>query len=66
MDAIVLAGVAIEVAKLCPDDNMEIPRAEWRWNVIETAIDIVKDEGITDRTDDIDEIVDAWMRRGNE
>lgn len=57
MDAITLAGVAIELAERFPDRNMDIPRAEWRWNVIELAIKIVREENITPETDDIDEVV---------
>lgn len=61
MDAIVLAGIAVEVAERMPDTDYDIPRAEWRWNVVEKAIKIVNDYGITDQTDDVDEIVGRAM-----
>ena len=61
MDAIVLAGIAVEVAERMPDIDYDIPRAEWRWNVVEKAIKIVNDYGITDQTDDVDEIVGREM-----
>ena len=61
MDAIVLAGVVLEVADYYPDIDGDIPRAEWRWNMVEKAIAIVNDCGITLTTDDIDEIVRNYL-----
>lgn len=63
MDGIVLAGVALEVAECRPDIDNDIPRAEWAWNTIEKAIEIIKAEGVTIDTDDIDEVVRSYLNR---
>jgi hypothetical protein len=63
VDGIVLAGVALEVAEYHPDTNNDIPRAEWAWNTIEKAIEIIKAEDITINTDDIDEVVRGYLAR---
>lgn len=63
MDAIVLAGVVLEVAEYHPDIDLDVPRAEWRWNIVEKAIQIINDCNITLDTDDIDEIVMNYLSR---
>lgn len=61
MDAIVLSEVALELAEYKPDVNTNIPRAEWRWGVIEKAIEIVRECNITRASEDIDEIVQNYL-----
>ena len=61
MDAIVLAGVVLEVADYYPDIDNDIPRAEWRWNIVEKAMEIVRECDITISTDDIDELVMNYL-----
>jgi hypothetical protein len=66
LKAIVLAGVALEVAEYYPDDEKtqaDMPRAEWRWNAIEKAMKIVRDLDITIDTEDIDEVVRSYLSR---
>lgn len=58
-----LAEVVLEVAEHMPDRDNNIPRAEWRWSVVDKAIEIIKAEGITSETDDIDEIIDGYFCR---
>ena len=61
MDALCLAGVVLEVANYYPDIDGDIPRAEWRWQIVEKAIKIVNECGVTIATDDIDEIVRNYL-----
>jgi hypothetical protein len=61
MDPIVLAGVVLEVAAYYPDIDLDIPRAEWRWNMVEKAIEIVKECDITIATEDIDELIHSYL-----
>ena len=73
MDAIVLAEVSLEVADYLIDVGNDYPRAEWRWNTIEKAIEIVKaenitraSEDITRASEDIDEIVLNYLVKQRE
>lgn len=64
LKGIVLASVALEVAEYYPDDEKtqaDMPRAEWRWNTIEKALQIVRDLDITINTEDIDEVVQNYL-----
>ena len=61
MDALVLAGVVLEVADYRPDTDNDIDRAEWRWNTVQKAIEIVRECNITLDTDDIDAIVINYL-----
>ncbi len=61
MDAMVLAGVVLEVADYYPDIDFDMPRAEWRWNMVEKAMAIVRECNVTLATDDIDEIVRNYL-----
>jgi hypothetical protein len=65
MDAIVLAEVALEVADYHVDADSTIPRAEWRWQVVEKAIEIIRALNITRETDDIDELVQYYLSEEN-
>ena len=60
--ALCLAGVVIEVADRMPDINSDLSRAEWRWEVVKKAMDIINTLKTTLYTDDIDDIVDAYLR----
>lgn len=64
--AYLLAEVALEVAECLPDENFDMPRAEWRWMVVDKAIKIIEDEYIDDATEDIDEIVFKYLGGRNE
>lgn len=61
MNAALLAEVALEVANCHPDIDNDYPRAEWRWVTIMMAHDIIKDEKITEETEDIDELVQNYF-----
>lgn len=61
MDPLVLAGVVLEVADYMPDTFANISRAEWRWNTVQKAIEIIKACDITRSTDDIDDIVINYL-----
>ena len=60
-EALCLAGIVLEVAEHMPDVNNDIPRAEWRRLVVETAIKVGRDRGITIATDDLDEEVSCYF-----
>lgn len=57
MNANTLAHVAVEIATIMPDDNVNETRAEYVKNVITLAHFIIKAENITEDTDDIDEVI---------
>jgi hypothetical protein len=61
MDAILLANVALEVAEYYPDIDNDIPRAEWRWNTLELAAEIIDARRLSRHTEDIDEIVQGYL-----
>lgn len=59
-----LAEVSLEVANYYPDDNektWQMPRAEWRWETIRLALEIINKHNITSETEDIDEIVTNYL-----
>ena len=62
LDPYVLAGLTLEMCAWLPDENMDIPRAEWRDKVIEQAARCMRERSITQETDDIDEEVIAWLQ----
>lgn len=66
MKAYTLAEVALEVASNMPDIGFNCPRAEWRWSVVDLAIKIMQDENINDETEDLDEVVRAYIFRMDE
>ena len=57
-----VAEVSLEVARCMPDTELKTPRAEWRWHIVNLANDCIIDEKITPDTEDIDEIVENWVR----
>lgn len=59
--ALVLAGVALEIAQHLPDEDMDISRAEWRHKVVSMAQQCIDERGITIATDDVDEEVVYWL-----
>jgi hypothetical protein len=62
MDSYLLAEVALEVANFYPDVYSDkMPRAEWRWKIVDKAIEIINSEGIIKETTDIDEIVENYL-----
>lgn len=61
--AYLLAEVAVEVAEYLPECEWNIPRAEWRHMIVDKAIKIIDKEFIDDATEDIDEIVQGYLRK---
>lgn len=61
VDAVLLAEVALEVAECLPDREYTKPRAEWRWHMVELAIDCINQNQITNATEDLDEVVNNWL-----
>lgn len=64
MYAQTLAEVSLEVAKHLPDDENAqsvLTRAQWRHNIVRLAEDCINRYSITHETEDIDEVVWAWM-----
>lgn len=62
MDSYLLAEVALEVAEFYPDFHADkMPRAEWRWKMVDKAIEIINAEGITKETTDIDEVIENYL-----
>lgn len=59
--SLLLAEVALEVANCHPDNNDDVPRAEWRWVTVKMANDIINEEKITDDTEDLDEVVQGYF-----
>ena len=53
--------IAIECAWIIGDSLKNSPRAESRWFVADVAKRIIEDGLITSKTDDIDEIIAAWI-----
>ena len=63
MDSILLAEVALEVADYYPDVDNNFPRAEWRWNTIEKAIEIINKCNLTRESEDLDEVVNNYLSK---
>ena len=63
MDSYLLAEVALEVASFYPDFTLHPtkPRAEWRWKIVDKAIEIINSEVITKETTDIDEVIENYL-----
>jgi hypothetical protein len=53
--------IAIEVAWQVGDSLRNSPRAESRWRVADIALDIINKGLITDHSEDIDEIIGAYL-----
>jgi hypothetical protein len=53
--------IAIEVAWQIGDSLEGFPRAESRWRVADIAIEIINKGLITDHSEDIDEIISAYL-----
>jgi len=53
--------IAIEVAWQIGDVLSNSPRAESRWHIAELAKEIIESGIITPETDDIDEVIRAWI-----
>ena len=57
-----VAEVALEVARFYPDIfSDKMPRAEWRHKIVDTAMEVMNAESITNDTDDIDEVVENYL-----
>jgi hypothetical protein len=60
-----LLEVAIEIAWQLGDSSSDLPRAESRWSLAQLALDIGGGGIITDTSEDIDEIISAYLiKRG--
>lgn len=53
--------IAIEVAWQIGDSLKNSPRAQSRWLVADTAQKIIESGVITPESEDIDEIISAWL-----
>jgi hypothetical protein len=53
--------IAIECAWQIGDTLDDAPRAESRWRVADVALDIINRGLITDTSEDIDEIIGAYL-----
>jgi hypothetical protein len=53
--------IATEVAWQVGDVLKNVPRAESRWHVCNIAERIIKDNVINESTEDIDEVISAWL-----
>jgi hypothetical protein len=53
--------IAIEVAWQVGDSLNNHPRAESRWRVADIALDIINKGLITEHSEDIDEIIGAYL-----
>ena len=61
-DSYLVAEVALEVARFYPDIfSDKMPRAEWRSKIVDTAIEVINTETITNYTEDIDEVVENYL-----
>ena len=56
-----LMEIAIECAWQIGDTLDNAPRAESRWRVADVALDIVAKGLVTDTTEDIDEVIGAYL-----
>ena len=53
--------IAIEVAWQIGDSLKDFPRAQSRWLIADTAQKIIEGGVITPESEDIDEIISAWL-----
>lgn len=53
--------IAVEVAWQIGDVLQNLPRAESRWNIVDIALDIINKGLITEHSEDIDEIIGAYL-----
>ena len=53
--------IAIEVAWQVGDALSDSPRAESRWHIADLAKQIIESGIITPETEDIDEVISAWI-----
>ena len=54
--------IAVEVAHQLPDEGHDhVPRAEYRHGVTQIALDVINSGIITDTSEDIDEIICAFL-----
>jgi hypothetical protein len=58
--------IATEVAWQVGDVLENVPRAESRWHVCNIAERIIKDNVINESTEDIDEVISAWLIKNKE
>lgn len=58
--------IMTEVAWQVGDKLENLPRAESRWWVVEIAQKIIEAEIITPESEDIDEIIGAWLAKNYE
>ena len=61
MNPILLAEVSLEVADYRPDVNNNYPRAQWRWETVALAIEIITACNLTEESEDIDETVTNYL-----
>ena len=58
--------IAVEVAWQVGDILENVPRAKSRWHICDLTQRIIKEGIITQDSDDIDEIIEAWLTNNGE
>jgi hypothetical protein len=58
--------IMTEVAWQVGDTLKNMPRAESRWHVVDIALRIIESRIIGEQSEDIDEIIGAWLREHGE
>lgn len=53
--------IMTEVAWQLSEHWNNIPRAEARWNIVDIAQDLINEENINENTEDLDEVVRAYL-----
>jgi hypothetical protein len=62
MNTFNMMEIAVEVAHQLPDTGHDdVPRAEYRWEVTQIALDIVNAGIIDNDSEDIDEIISNYL-----
>jgi len=58
--------IMTEVAWQVGDTLKDVPRAESRWHVVDIALRVIESGIIDEKSEDIDEIIGAWLRAHGE
>jgi hypothetical protein len=63
MNTNLMLEIMTEVAWQLGDYLGNVPRAESRWHVVDIALDLINEGLIDETSEDIDEIVSAYLER---
>jgi hypothetical protein len=63
MNTFNMLEIAVEVAHQLPDgeSHSDVPRAEFRWEVAQIALDVINSGIIDSNSEDIDEIIHGYL-----